>query len=84
MRKKLQGHLDLIGAYAKVITHTDPSLVGLSGEVFLETEKTLVLLTKGRKVSVLKVNGTFELDFKRGRITICGEVLVGKPIKRLK
>ncbi|MCG3107768.1 Ribonuclease P protein component 1 [Metallosphaera sp. J1] len=84
MRKNKFLEYDLIGKRVRIVTHSDPSLVGREGVIILETEKTLVVDTGDSTISVYKPNGIYEIDFKRRRLSICGDALIGKPIKRLR
>ncbi|WP_252896804.1 ribonuclease P protein subunit [Metallosphaera hakonensis] len=68
----------------RIISYSDPYLVGKTGIVLLETERTLLIDDGQSRFIVFKSNGVFELDFKRHRVCICGEALVGKPVKRLR
>ncbi|ABP94276.1 MULTISPECIES: ribonuclease P protein component 1 [Metallosphaera] len=84
MRKNRFLEYDLIGKRVRILTHSDPSLVGREGIIILETEKTFLVKAGDNAFSVYKPNGIYEIDFKRRRLTICGDALIGKPIKRLR
>ena len=59
--------MNLIGRRLKILSATDPSQVGLSGEVVLETSKTLLLesdgshLTAQKRGIVIQLVGTREV-----------------------
>jgi RNase P/RNase MRP subunit p29 len=59
--------MNLIGSRLKILSATDPSQVGKSGEVVLETSKTLILESDGSRLTaqkrgiVLQLVGTREV-----------------------
>ncbi|MDT7875668.1 ribonuclease P [Sulfolobus sp. SCGC AB-777_L09] len=74
--------MDLIGATIKVLSHSDPSLIGRQGIVILETQKTFLIKEGNKSIRVLKQNGIFQINFKSRSLIIPGSQLVGKLEKR--
>lgn len=87
LTKKLILHHELIGLKIRIVSHSDPSLVGKSGVVVDETSNTLVILEnrKNKKIRVTKCYGIFEFELQsKERIIIDGSLLLGRPEDRLK
>ncbi len=84
-RKNIFYH-ELIGLYIRILEHTDPSLVSISGLVVDETLKTLVIETRdGRRKRVLKENGVYQFRLPSGeKVIIRGSQILGRPEDRLK
>ncbi len=84
-RKNLVYH-ELIGLRVRVVEHIDPSLVGVSGIVVDETQKTLLVETKeGRRKRILKEYGVYEFRLPSGeKAIIRGFEILGRPEDRLK
>ncbi len=75
---------EFIGLRCIVSEASDPSLVGLEGEVVDET-RNMLILRKGRKErKIPKENATFRLAFEERAIEVEGSVLVGRPEDRIK
>ncbi|ABN70125.1 ribonuclease P protein subunit Rpp29 [Staphylothermus marinus F1] len=77
---------ELIGLRIKIIEYPDKSLVGLTGLVIDETQKTLLIETNsGRRVRVLKANGVFQFMLpNKEKVIIRGVQILGRPEDRLK
>ncbi|AEB96061.1 MAG: ribonuclease P protein subunit [Metallosphaera sp.] len=84
MRKNNFSFYDLIGGHLKIIAYSDHSLVGREGTIIYESERTIVIKDKRTFFTIIKANGIYEIDFKGQHITISGEALGGKPVKRLR
>ncbi len=84
-RRNIYYH-ELIGLYIRVLEHTDPSLVGLTGRIVDETQKTLLIETEtGRRKRVYKEHGVYEIVLPRGeKVIIRGFEILGRPEDRLK
>ncbi len=76
---------ELVGLQAKVEGSPDRSLVGLSGKITDETQKTLTLTgLKGSK-KVPKENTTLSIHTDSGdELLINGSLLLGRPEERIK
>ena len=71
---------ELIGLRVKITNASNPTLVGLEGEVVDETKNTLKIRTKSGVKQVLKSVCTFDLTGTK----VNGSDLVGRPEDRLK
>lgn len=77
--------LDLIGLKVKVLSHSNPFFIGLSGIIVFESSKFLYIKSsKGKIIMVYKANGIFEIDFKGSHQIMHGYKLMGNIVKRLK
>ncbi|AEE93738.1 ribonuclease P protein subunit [Acidianus hospitalis] len=77
--------LDLIGLKVKVLSHSNPFFIGLSGVIVFESSKFLYIKSsKGKILMVYKADGIFEIDFKGSHQIMHGYKLMGNIVKRLK
>ncbi len=83
--KNLPYH-ELIGLRVRIVTHSDPSLVGRYGTVVWETAKTLIIKEpSGREITVLKHDGVFEFELPSGEhVVVEGLRILGRPDNRVK
>ena len=65
--------MSVIGERVRVLTSSDPTKVGRSGRVLLDTAKTLVIDSSGRAIRVEKSGAAFVL-------VDSGKVLTGSDI----
>lgn len=78
---------ELIGLNIKILSHSDPTLVGREGVVVDETLNTIVMIDKkSRKlIRIPKLYGLFEFLLPNNEHThIDGIFLYGRPEDRLK
>lgn len=76
---------ELIGLKVSIIGSSNPSLIGLRGEVIYETRNMLWVSVKGDVKKIPKEVCTFEFKLPRSeRVVVEGEHLVGRPERRLK
>jgi len=73
--------VNLIGRRVKILVATDPTQVGLSGELVLERSKTLLLESHGRRLTIQKLGTVIELA-ERGDI-IRGDEILGRVEERI-
>lgn len=79
------GKEELIGRRIRVESATDPTLVGLGGEVLDETMKTLTIRTdEGNRVVVAKNAVTLAFDLAGRRVEVDGRALLFRPEDRIK
>lgn len=79
------GKEELIGRRITVESATDPTLVGLSGEVLDETMKTLTVRTDaGNRVVVAKNAVTLTFRLEGHRVEVDGRALLFRPEDRIK
>ena len=69
--------MSLIGEVITVVASTDPTKVGRSGTVLIETSKTLVMTCGNRRVRVEKQGAAFLT--KRNKEVASGNDMVGRP-----
>ena len=76
---------ELIGLYAKIVSSTNPSNIGVKGKVVNETYKTLVIEHHGKEKRVFKKNVVivFALPDKK-KVEVEGKLLVARPWDRIK
>ncbi|MEM1644293.1 MAG: ribonuclease P protein subunit [Ignisphaera sp.] len=87
LTKKFILYHELIGLKVRILSHSDPTLIGKSGIVIDETLNTLVILdgSKNRKIRVSKYYGVFEFELpSKERVIVDGVLLHGRPEDRLK
>ena len=75
---------ELIGLEVEVLKHSDPSKVGIVGEVVDETKNTFKLLTERGIVIIPKATGLFKFKVKGASVIVEGEVLRYRPEERIK
>lgn len=73
--------MNLIGRRVKVLVATDPTQVGLSGELLLEMSKTLQLESLGRRLTIQKLGTVIELA-GTGEV-IRGDDILGRVEERI-
>jgi ribonuclease P protein subunit POP4 len=74
---------ELVGLTVEIVAASNPDLVGASGEVVMETTRTLGIESNGRVRQVPKADATFEWTLPDGeRVRTAGERLVGRPARR--
>ena len=71
----------LVGYDIKVITHTDPSLIGLAGKLIDETRNMLILETD-KIVKIQKLGGRYQFILDDMKITINGRLIQHLPKRR--
>jgi RNase P/RNase MRP subunit p29 len=73
--------VNLIGRRVKILVATDPTQVGLSGELLLERSKTLQLESHGRRLTIQKLGTVIELAGTRE--VIRGDDILGRVEERI-
>jgi ribonuclease P protein subunit POP4 len=73
---------ELIGRPVRVTAASNPDLVGIEGEVVMETTKTLSVEGDQRVWQVPKADVTFAFDVDGETVTVDGDVLVARPARR--
>ncbi len=71
----------LIGYNIKVITHTDPGLIGLAGKVIDETRNMLIIETD-KTVKIQKLGGKYQFILDDVQVTISGRLIQHLPNRR--
>ncbi len=77
---------ELIGLDVKIVKSSDPTLVGVEGQVINETKNTLVIRKRdGREIRVEKKNCVFHFTLPDGSVVeVDGKVIQGRPEDRIK
>ncbi|MCW4033858.1 MAG: ribonuclease P protein subunit [Candidatus Bathyarchaeota archaeon] len=76
---------EFIGFEAKVVTSSNPDLVGLEGKVVDETRNTFTILHNGEEKVVIKDTAVFHFMMSDGTvIEVDGKVIVGRSEDRMK
>jgi ribonuclease P protein subunit POP4 len=73
---------ELIGLRVAVVEATNPDLVGIAGEVVMETTNTLCVEGADRVRQVPKVGTTFEFVLPDDRVVVEGTRLRSRPARR--
>jgi len=75
---------ELVGLDTEVVSASNDDLVGLSGEVVMETTQTLGVDVDGELAHVPKAEATFEFTLPASTdvVTVEGENLVARPARR--
>ncbi len=68
--------MNVIGSTVAVTKSTDPTKVGRTGTVVMETMKTLILSEGGRKIRIEKAGSTFRVEGIKAEVS--GEELAGR------
>jgi ribonuclease P protein subunit POP4 len=71
---------EFIGRLAHIVAHTDPSLVGIKGNIIDETKNMLIIEGPHGKKRVAKNHSTFVID----GVTINGADIVFRPEDRIR
>ncbi len=74
----------LVGLEVCILSHPDPTLVGLCGVVVEETARTLVIRSGERLVRVAKRDAIFEFRLGSVGVIVEGELIVGRWSERVK
>lgn len=76
---------ELIGLRARVAKSLHADYLGIKGKVIDETRKTLVILHRNEKKTVIKDVAVFHFTMPNGTIVeIDGKAIVGRPEDRVK
>lgn len=83
---------ELIGLHVRVVESTDPTLIGCSGEIVMETKKTITIEEREgsrenssqskRTRQVPKAGAMFEFALGGKYVTVTGERLIARPAER--
>ncbi len=79
----------LIGLRVTIIDCTDPSLIGATGLILEDRDRSLVILrtdtSPRRKITVMKAYGCkFSIETCDGSFVVKGEEILGRPSSRIK
>ena len=74
---------ELVGLDVRVVSASNPDVIGLDGTVVTETTRTLGIESDGRVSHVPKDSATFEWTLPSGEVVeTAGETLVARPPRR--
>jgi ribonuclease P protein subunit POP4 len=74
---------ELVGLDVEIVSASNPDLLGLDGEVVMETTKMLGIEDNGQVRHVPKADATFAFTLPdRETVTVEGDVLVARPPRR--
>ncbi|PSP87985.1 ribonuclease P [Halobacteriales archaeon QS_4_66_20] len=74
---------ELVGLDVRVVSASNPDVIGVSGEVVTETTRTLGIETDGQVSHVPKESATFEWTLPSGEVVrTAGERLLARPARR--
>ncbi|MGC9112206.1 ribonuclease P protein component 1 [Acidilobus sp.] len=78
----------LVGLKVKVISSTDPSLLGVSGTVVGDSKNALRLRVergnRKKEITIIKLHSTFSIVTPDGNFIVRGLDIIGRPEERLK
>ncbi len=75
---------ELIGLHIEVTGSSNRSLIGLHGKVVEETRNTITIEENNKEKKLVKGQITLATTINGKKITINGELLIGRPEERLK
>jgi len=76
---------EFIGLEANVVKCSNPSVVGLKGQIIDETRNTFTLSCNSERKVVIKDTAVFDFTLSSGTVVeIDGKVMTGRPEDRLK
>ena len=78
IEKILRG--EFIGKKIKIVDATNPSNIGIEGEIIDETKNTFTIKTNKGNKKIIKSNTTLEID----NLRINGKLLEKRPEERIK
>jgi ribonuclease P protein subunit POP4 len=74
---------ELVGLDVRVVSASNPDIIGLEGEVVSETRQMLGIENEGRVSHVSKDSATFEWTLPSGEVVeTAGETLIARPARR--
>ena len=74
---------ELVGLDVRVVSASNPDVIGVSGEVVTETTRTLGIETDGQVSHVPKESATFEWTLPSGEVVrTADERLLARPARR--
>ena len=85
-KPKIDGNVsvDLIGSRMRVMDFANAASVGLAGTVVDETRNMITLKEGDKERRLIKSQHTFQITTEKGKMTIKGTDLIGRPEERLK
>jgi len=76
---------EFIGLETKVVSSSNPHVVGISGRVIDETRNTFTIFHNGKRRFVIKDTTIFDFVMPDGTVVeIDGKVVMGRPENRIK
>lgn len=76
---------ELIGLEARVVSSSDPTLLGVQGRIVDETRNMLVVEQAGKDKTISKSSSTFMITLPSGEeATVEGKKLIGRPDARVR
>lgn len=75
---------ELIGLHAHIVDSTNPSAIGLNGEIINETKSTLVLQTATGQKMIQKQHNKWKFALGSQDIIIDGSLISKRPEDRIK
>ena len=74
---------EVVGLPVTIVSSNDPTLVGVHGEIVLETKKTIKIKNELKIYTIPKVPNRFELTIDGTRILLDGVGILGRPEERI-
>ena len=75
---------ELIGLKTEVVDSKNKANIGIQGKIIDETNKTIIIESKGDKKKLFKNNITIDVQVNNKIVRINGKLLVGRPKERVK
>jgi len=76
---------ELIGLKVKIVRAKNAQNIGIHGKVVNETNKTLVIESKGREKRIFKSQTTLQITLPNKKVVeVDGKLLAGRPWDRIK
>jgi len=77
-------HHELIGLPVKVVESTNPSLIGIEGNVIDETRNMIIVEHDGKEKKVAKKNASFVFALPETKVKVDGKLLLSQPENRIR
>ncbi len=77
-------HHELIGLPVKIVESTNPSLVGIKGNVIDETRNMITIEHDGKEKKVAKASASFVFTLPEAKVKVDGELLLSQPENRIR
>jgi len=77
-------HHELIGLPVRVVESTNPSLIGIEGNVIDETRNMLIIEHDGKEKKVAKANARFVFNLPEAKVKVDGRLLRSRPEDRIR
>ena len=76
---------ELIGLWVEIVDASNKKNIGINGKIIDETQKTLVIRSKGKQKRVFKTQTTLRISLpNKQKVEVDGKLLNRRPWERIK